>query len=377
MEAEKRLLEANGHAVVQFVCDSGALDTMKLSKKTATFLQIPYNLRKARMIEKFVSEHKPDLAHVHNVFPMLSPSVYGALARKAIPVVQTIHNYRFLCPNGLFYVNGKTCEACQENGYWEAIKNRCMHGSLATSALYAAAVSWGWRNGSISSRIDRYIALNAFVAGKLVVAGLPKEKICICGNFVSDFADTTTTKERYALYLGRLSSEKGLTTLLNAARSVPELPIRIAGAGPLEDDLRRVIDEPGMHHIQLVGHVAGEAKRRLIAEALCMVTPSECYENFPLSVAESLAQGTPVIASHIGGLPDLIEHDHTGLLFPAGDSKALAECLSWMNSNPLRANEMAVNALDAARTRFSPQRHMDQLLEIYQEALANRITPIH
>ena len=370
VDAEKRLLEANGYTVVQFVCDSGALDTMKLSKKAATFLQIPYNFRTARTLEKFVSEHKPDLAHVHNVFPMLSPSVYGALSRKAIPVVQTIHNYRFLCPNGLFYVNGKICEACQENGYWEAIKNRCMHGSLATSALYAAAVAWGWRNGTFPSGIDRYIALNAFVAGKLVAAGLPEGKIRICGNFVSDFADTTTTKVRYALYLGRLSSEKGLATLLNAARSVPELPIRIAGTGPLEDDLRCAIGEPGMDHITLVGHVAGEAKLCLVAKALCTVVPSEWYENFPLSVVESLALGTPVIASCIGGLPDLIEHGHTGLLFPAGDSDALAECLRWMIRHESSIDQMAVNALCVARNRFSPERHLEQLLSIYTDLAA-------
>jgi len=334
-------------------------------------LQIPYNTRIARRLESHVFEHKPDLAHVHNVFPMLSPSVYSSLRDNSVPVVQTIHNYRFLCPNGLFYVNGRVCEACQVKGYWEAVTNRCMHGSIATSALYAAAVAWGWRGGAFRSCIDRYIALNTFTAGKLVAGGVPKEKIDICGNFVSDFADVPSAKRHYALYLGRLSSEKGLSTLLAAARLVPELPLKIAGTGPLEADLRREVGEPGMNHVELVGHVTGEVKRRLIAEALCTIVPSECHENFPLSLVESLALGTPVIASWMGGLPDLIEHGRTGLLFQAGDAEALAECLRRISDSEAGTYEMAVNALARARERFTPQRHLEQLLEIYRDAIGD------
>jgi glycosyltransferase involved in cell wall biosynthesis len=244
-----------------------------------------------------------------------------------------------------------------------------MRGSVATSALYASAVAWGWRSGAFHSCIDRHIALNAFVAEKLVAAGVPKEKIRVCGNFVSDFAEAPATKQGYALYLGRLSAEKGLTTLLTGARSVPELPLKIAGTGPLEVDLRRAVREPGMDHIKLVGHVAGEAKRHLIAEALCTVVPSEWYENFPLSVVESLALGTPVIASQVGGLPELIEHGHTGLLFPASDTEALGECLRWMSRRVSDTRKMASNALTTARERFSPQRHFEQLLAIYADAV--------
>jgi len=369
VEAEKRLLETYGHTVVQFLADSSTLGEMTLSKKASAFVQIPYNFQIARRLENYVSEHKPDIAHVHNVFPMLSPAVYVALKRNFVPVVQTIHNFRFLCPNGLFYVNGRVCEACQERGYWEAVRNRCMHGSMVTSALYAAAVAWGWHNGAFRFCIDRYIALNVFVAGKLIAAGVPKEKIRICGNFVRDFAEAPAAKQRYALYLGRLSSEKGLSTLLAAARSVPELPLKVAGTGPLELDLRRAVGEPGMSHVEVVGHVAGETKRRLIAEALCTVMPSECYENFPLSAAESLALGTPVIASRMGGLLELIEHGRTGLLFPAGDVGALAECLRKMSRSASSTYEMAANALLTARERFSPQCHLDQLLDIYSDAV--------
>jgi glycosyltransferase involved in cell wall biosynthesis len=344
---------------------------MALSKKASAFLQIPYNFQIARRLKNYVSEHKPDIAHVHNVFPMLSPAVYVTLKRNLVPVVQTIHNYRFLCPNGQFFVNGSVCEACQEKSYWEAVRNRCMHGSMATSALYATAIAWGWRGGAFHSCIDRYIALNAFAAGKLVAGGVPKEKIHICGNFVNEFTEAPAAKHRYALYLGRLSAEKGLITLLAAARSVPELPLKIAGTGPLEVDLRKALGEPGMDHIELVGHVAGETKRRLITEALCTVVPSEWYENFPLSVVESLALGTPVIASRMGGLPDLIEHGRTGLLFQAGDAEALAECLRRISDSEAGTYEMAVNALARARERFTPQRHLEQLLEIYRDAIGD------
>ena len=152
---------------------------------------------------------------------------------------------------------------------------------------------------------------------------------------------------------------------------VPELPLKIAGTGPLEVDLRRAVGEPGMTHVELVGHVTGEVKRRFIAEALCTIVPSECHENFPLSLVESLALGTPVIASRMGGLPDLIEHGRTGLLFQAGDAEALAECLRRISDKEVDTCEMAANALATARERFSPQRHLEQLLEIYNEAIGS------
>lgn len=369
VEAEKHLLESHGHTVIQFWADSHTLDGMPLAKKAAAYIQIPYNFQIARRIKRFVSEHELDIAHVHNVFPMLSPAVYVALKRHSIPVVQTMHNYRLLCPNGLLYVHGKVCEACQQTGYWAAVQNRCMHGSLATSALYAAAVAWGWHNGTFDSCIDRYIALNDFALGKLMAVGIPKNKIRICGNFVRNFAEAPAVKRPYALYIGRLSSEKGLFTLLAAARSVPELPIKIAGTGPLEVDLRQAIGEHRMHHIELLGHVTGEAKQRLITQALCTLIPSEWNENFPLAVVESLSLGTPVVASRIGGLPELIDHGHTGLLFPQGDTDSLTECLRRISRETSDTMKMATNALTTARDRFSPQRHLEQLLGIYSDAI--------
>jgi glycosyltransferase involved in cell wall biosynthesis len=367
--AERKLLEENGHEVIPFYADSKDIGTLSTFSNAANFLQIPHNFEVARRFQAILESAQPDIVHIHNVFPLLSPSIYRVAKRLKYSVIQTMHNYRFLCPNGLFYVNGRACEACQVKGYWEAVRNCCMQGSMATSALYAATVAWGWRSGAFHSCIDRYIALNRFAAGKLVAGGVPKEKIHICGNFVSDFADAPASKRHYALYLGRLSSEKGLTTLLAVARLVPELSLKIAGTGPLEADLKRAVGEPGMNHIELVGHVTGETKRRLIAEALCMIVPSECHDNFPLSVVESLALGTPVIASRMGGLPELIEDGHTGLLFQAGDVKSLAESLRRISNKEADTDNMAANALAAARQRFSPQRHLDQLLEIYRGAI--------
>jgi glycosyltransferase involved in cell wall biosynthesis len=377
--AERKLLVDNGHEVIPFYADSKDIDSLSTVRKAEMFLQIPHNVAVARRFRVILESARPDLVHIHNVFPLLSPSIYRVAKHLRYPVIQTLHNYRFLCPNGLFYVKGKICEACQEKGYWEAVRNRCMHGSIATSALYAAAVMRGWHSGAFGSCIDRFIVLNKFSAGKIMTGGVPKEKIHICGNFVNDFAEAPATKKRYALYLGRLSSEKGLATLLAAARLVPELPLKIAGTGPLEADLRRAVGEPGMNYVELVGHVTGEVKRRFIAEALCTIVPSECHENFPLSLVESLALGTPVIASRMGGLPDLIEHGCTGLLFQAGDAEALAECLRRISDSEAGTYEMAVNALARARERFTPQRHLEQLLEIYRDAIgdARKISNTH
>ena len=222
------------------------------------------------------------------MFPLLSPSVYVVLKRCGVPVVQTIQNYRFLCPNGLFFTHGRVCEECTTRGYFSAVRNRCIHDSLAASALYASAVALAWRSRNLPGNIDRYIAPSQFVADALITGGVPPSRIRICGNFVESLYTTPASKGRYFLYLGRLSAEKGVRTLLDAMQNAPGVTLKVAGRGPLEDEMKK---HAAGKAVEFLGFVSGAEKEHLIREARGMIVPSEWYENFPLSVAESLSLG--------------------------------------------------------------------------------------
>lgn len=369
VHAEKKLLESHGHVVTLFSRNSAEIDELSMMRKVPALLQIPYNYQIKRELSRLLKKDRPDVAHVHNVFPLLSPSIYDALKNSNIPVVQTVHNFRFLCPNGQFFIRGKICEQCQTEGFFSAVKNRCMHDSIPVSALYAMAIGNAWRTGNFPGNIDRFIALNRFVANKLMGAGIPQNKISILGNFVEQFSGYPAPKKKYIVYLGRLSPEKGLWTLLSAMNKVRDVVLKIAGTGPLENELKAYVASHAMKNVEFVGFVGGKDKVQLIREALCTVTPSEWYENFPISVLESLAMGTPVIASRVGGLPEMIEHGISGLLFMPGSIDGLAEAISRLIEMRGESNGMDSSALDAARSRFGPDAHIQGLNDIYQEAI--------
>lgn len=331
--------------------------------------QMPYNNTVKEALKQYVKEVRPDVAHVHNVFPMISPSVYVALKEMDIPVVQTLHNYRFMCPNGTFYIGGKVCERCQQAGYGMAVRNRCMYDSRLISYFYSRAIQQAWANKIIPDCIDRFIALNKFTEDQMIKAGVPAGKIGICGNFLDKRHEGPLEKKNYVLYLGRLSREKGLETLLRAVDKSQDVYLKIAGTGPDETALKAQIENRKDQRVEMLGYIAGKAKDRLISEALCMVVPSEWYENFPISVVEALMSGTPVIASRIGGLPEIIDDEITGMLFEPGNSEALSVCLKRIANDRGLAMRMAESARVTAKSRFNAQPHYECLLNIYKDVV--------
>ncbi len=369
VDEEKKLLEENGHEVIQYVRHSCDINSWNAAKKAFALISIPYNLAEYKSLLKFIEYVRPDVAHVHNVFPLFSPSAYSALAKAKIPTIQTVHNYRFLCPNGIFFTENKVCEECQTRGLFSAVRKRCVRDSYLISALYATAIANAWRTKNIPENVSRFIVLNKFVYEKFLAAGVPRSKLAICSNFIDSQIKNIPVKKRYILYLGRLSIEKGVITLLKAVASLDDVVLKIAGSGPEEHNLKQHVLEGAIDRVEFVGFVQGDEKARLIAEAICTVFPSECYENCPISVLESLSHGTPVIASNIGGLPDMIEHGVTGFLFEPGNSKNLAECIRVLLADLERLKSMSQKAMDKAVSQFGPEVHYRQLIAIYTDVV--------
>ncbi len=370
VEAQTALLRARGHEVVLYGRDNAEVKQYDVWQQAAFFPAAVFSQRTYQDIKSFAARNRPDVAHIHNVFPLISPSVYRALQDAQIPTIQTVHNFRFLCPNGLFYTHGQICERCKHGNTLHAVRLKCYRQSYFLSALYALTIATHRRWGTFET-IDRFIALTEFTAQKLTEGKLTtREKISVLGNFLPDPLPTPNLagkREPYVVYLGRLSFEKGVQVLIETMAGLPDLNLKILGDGPLAGSLQELARESGSRNIEFLGYVGGEAKWQILRNAMAAVIPSVCYENFPLAALESMAVGTPVVASNLGSLPYVIEDGKNGLLFKAGDRLDLQRKLAGLMIQPSEVAAIGVDGCKSIELRFSAESHYRQLMAIYRE----------
>jgi glycosyltransferase involved in cell wall biosynthesis len=370
VEAQVALLRERGHPVVLYVKDNVVIEHYRPGQRVAFFPRTLFSQVTCREIRSLVVRERPSVAHVHNVFPLISPAVYRALKDAEVPIVQTVHNFRFLCPNGLFYTHGQICERCEYGNTFHAVRRKCYRNSCVLSALYALTIGLHRRWGTFGL-IDRFIALTEFTAQKLVESGLVRrDEISVLGNFLPDpppVPGSFEAREPYIIYLGRLSPEKGGETLLEAMAGLPNLGLKVIGDGPQAETLQAMAHRRRLHQVEFLGRVVGEVKWQLLRQALAMVVPSACYENFPFTILESLASGTLVVASNLGSLPYVVDDGKSGLLFRPGDSQDLRQKLAWLATHPHEALAMGRYGRQVVETRYSAEAHYRQLMGIYAE----------
>jgi glycosyltransferase involved in cell wall biosynthesis len=365
------LLRQRGHEVVLYARDNAEIEDYNTAEKLAFFVSTIHSQRSYREIRSLVQAERPDVAHVHNVFPLISPTAYVALQDAGLPIVQTIHNFRFLCPNALFYTRGENCERCKTGNTLHAIRYRCYRNSLPLSSLYALTIGAHRQLGTFN-RINCYIALTDFVATKLVEGGLVSpSKVHVLGNFVEKPTESIDQAAKtdgmpYILYIGRLSHEKGVDVLVDAVAGLP-LQLKIAGTGPEENSLRQMVDQQGLPNIEFLGHVTGDYKWQLIGNALATIVPSRWYENLPFVILESFASGTPVIAANTGSLPYIIKDQVTGLLFDCASVESLSQKLLWLLTNPNAIPQLRENVVAEHRRNYSVESHYKKLFSIYND----------
>lgn len=314
---------------------------------------------------RLLDDFKPDVLHLHNIHSYLSPQLAIEAHRRGIAVVWTMHDYKLVCPSYSCLANGHVCRDCLINST-AVLRKRCMKGSAV-----AGAVAWlearRWNRHTLTANVDTFVAPSAFMASMLEMGGYPKESIQTLCNFVDtdklSEADTTHPRAQgdYYCYIGRLSTEKGVKTLLRTASTLP-YTLKVAGTGPLEESLRR--EHGGNSRIEFLGHCDATTVGNLLRGARFSVIPSECYENNPLSLIESLSVGTPVLGADIGGIPELIS-DYDGMTFPSGDSTALARGIEKMYTTSVDNVAIA----QRARERFSPENYYRNMCAIYDHAL--------
>ncbi|NDP47665.1 MAG: glycosyltransferase, partial [Sulfuriferula multivorans] len=313
VEAEIALLRSHGHVVETYFRsndDVAAMSSLSLARHTL------WSNRTSHELAKLIRRFKPDVIHVHNTFPLMSPSLYWAAERAGIPVVQTLHNFRLMCLNALFLREGKVCEDCMGKLPWRGVARACYRGSHTASAALAGMLALHRGLGTYQNKVARYIALNGFCRDKFIEGGLPAERVEVKPNFV-DFDAPPLTARVGMLFVGRLSVEKGVATLAEAMAVLPDMSLRVAGDGPEEELLA------GVAGIARLGSMPSEAVRQEMACAVALVVPSIWYENFPRTIVEAFACGLPVIASRIGALADIVTDGVTGLLFEPANARDL------------------------------------------------------
>jgi glycosyltransferase involved in cell wall biosynthesis len=342
--------------------DSTLIKRIQLARDTAWSKQTYHDLTQT------LARIAPDVVHFHNTFPLISPSAYAACHRLGIPVVQTLHNFRLICPGGLLLRDGKPCEDCVGTSLMPALRHRCYRNSLpATSALVWMLQRNRW-NGSYASLVTRYIALTQFAADRLIRGGFPEDRIRIKPNFLPDPIASGQGEGGYAVYVGRLSEEKGVRTLLNAWQRLPGIPLKIVGEGPLRHTLQETASRYKLP-VDFLGFCDRATTLRVISSAACQIVPSEWYEGFPMVVVEAYACGTPIVASRIGSLDEIIQDHVTGFKFTPGDHEDLAATVTRLWHDERARTVMRRRTREAFERHYSPEKNFKMLVDIYRSAM--------
>jgi len=369
VEFERRLLHDAGIEVDLYEDDNRRVDeTGRLRAAVDTV----WSTRSHRAIRERLRAGVYDVVHVHNFFPLISPAVHHAARAEGCAVVQTLHNYRLLCPNGIFFRDGRVCEDCLGRSVaWPAVAHACYRGSRPASAAIAAMLSTHRLLGTWRDKVDAFIALNEFGRRKFIEGGLPAERIVVKPNFVTPDPGVGDGRGGFALFVGRLTPEKGVATLIEAWRGLGDrIPLKIVGDGPLIEQVAEAAAEvPG---IEFLGRRPLAEFYDLAGRASVFVFPSTWYEGFPRVIMECFARGTPIVASAIGPIAEVVSDGATGVHFRAGDAQDLAAKVERLLARPGALAAMREAARAEFEAKYTAKIAIERTLAVYQRAIARR-----
>ena len=369
---ECNLLTKAGHEVVVYVRSNHEVSDYVGVRQLALAKRTIWASDTREEFSRLLLREKPQIVHVHNTFLMVSPSIYWACRDVQVPVIQTLHNYRLICPGATLFRDGEICEECLEHGIWQSVRHGCYRKSRPSTAIVAAMIATHRFLGTWSRMTDYYLVLTEFARRKFVSGGIHPDKILIKPNFVDPDPGDGQGERSYALFVGRLSPEKGLQTLLAAwARLNIPIPLHIIGDGPLQGELEACARQS---HIASVRFLGSQERNQVVAAmkgAFCLFLPSQCYEGLPMTLIEAFACGTPVIASRMASTQELISNGCTGLHFTPGDAEDLASKAEWAWTHPGDMAEMGKQARREYEAKYTSARNYKMLLGVYDRAIKN------
>ncbi len=376
LEAEAQLLAERGHVVIRYQRDNDELRNGGGFSSLRAGFEAVWASRSYREVKALIAEEKPDVAHFHNTLAVISPAAYYACAEAGVPVVQTLHNYRLVCPSATLMRDGRVCEACLGRSVaWPGVVHACYRDSRAATAAVTGLLAVHHAMGTWRQKVDVYVALTEFARRKFVEGGLPEQRIAVKPNFLVRDPGARRGHGECALYVGRLAEEKGPQVLLKAwARLGGHVPLKIAGDGPLREELGRQVGAMGVTEAELLGLMSSEEIAGLLHGARFLVFPSVWYEGFPMTIAEAFACGVPVIASRLGSMAEIVADGKTGLHFTAGDEADLAAKVEWAWTHAEEMEEMGRAARREFEKRYTGPANYKKLMEIYELAMSsNRV----
>lgn len=362
---EGRLLESHGHRVERFTVHN---DSIRQMGRLQLFGATLWNRNMQEQIGRVIRATRPAVVHFHNTFPLISPAAYRAARAEGVAVVQTLHNFRLLCANALLFRDGQVCQKCLGKGVpLPGVVHACYRNSRCASAVVTLTLATHRLLGTWTNLVDLYIIPSESARKKFLEGGLPPEKLVVKPHFVDPDPLPGPGQGGYAVFVGRLSEEKGVDTLLAAwERLEGRLPLRIIGDGPLRRPLEKSCRSAG---VEFLGPREPAEVYDILGQAAFLVYPSRCYETFGCAAVEAFAKGTPVVASRLGAMADLIDHGRTGLLFAPGDAADLAQQIESLLSRPASLPRMRCAARQEYLSRYSGTRNYRELMDIYEQAI--------
>jgi len=372
VKSEGALLKDQGHDVCLYQKDNDEINGYSKMKALRHFYHLDWSADTYQEFKAVIKSFKPDVVHFHNIFYLITPSAYFACKEEGIPVVQSLHNFRIICPNALFYRDGVVCEKCLSGTLLHGIYNRCFRKSIVLTALMARMIKKTWKKDVWNNAVDQYITATDFTRQKYIEKGIPQEKISVKPNLMYPDTKRRRRDKGYVLYVGRLSHEKGVDVLLKAWKSIQNVPLKIIGDGPLSTSLKEYARANHLSPVEFLDYVDDSVFEEALQGAKFLVVSSRCYENFPRIVAEAFSFGIPVLASRLGSLSEIIDDQETGFLFESGHPEDLAQKAMRLINDEHQLAKMSQKARSVFEEKFSSEVNYRLLMEIYQKAIANQ-----
>lgn len=368
-EAEKEMLRKREHRIFTYERTNDEIDSYSLLQKSALLLQTAWSFTGYQQIKSIIKKEKPDLAHFHNTLPLISPAAYYACRDLRVPVVQTVHNYRIVCANGLFLRDKKLCMSCLKKSVFNALIYGCYRNSrIQTAAIVFMQILHRYIK-TYWNRVNLYIVPTQFVKNIYMEVGLPSEKIRVKPHFVSSTLERTNKDLSYVAYIGRLVAHKGIMTVVKAWKDLPEIPLKIVGDGPMRYQIEAFIKKNRMKNIQLTGYLPWKDSMEIIANSSFVVMPSEFHESFGCVIIEAYSLGKPVIASDIEPICSLVRDGETGLIFKRGSALDLANKVKLLSQTPQLKSYLGERAYYEFKNKYSEEENYKILMKIYSEVL--------
>ncbi len=377
-----KLLESKGHEVIPFSMQDEKNYPSKYSKyfvSNINFEKPGYNFKKARRVlysfeakkkfEQLIIDTKPDLIHIHNIYHQISPSILTVAKKYKIPVVETLHDFKLICPNYTLYSKNELCEQCKKYRYYKCTFRKCIKNKFWQSALASKEMYFHKLIRIYENNVNLFLAPSKFVYDKILEFGIIKpDQITILPEFIfTEYNEIQPqNQQNYILYFGRLIKEKGIKTLIKAMKNVKNIELHIAGSGLDEQEFKNLAKKENLNNIKYLGFLDQEKIQQEINNSQFIIHPSEVYETFGLSILENYALAKPVIASNLGALPEIVKDKQTGLLFKTGDSQDLASKINDLASNRELAKKMGDNAKKLVEQKYSSEDHYQQIIKIYR-----------